>query len=133
MKRFLPLILIGLIPLSAAAAGDTVSSLLTGYQSEGAGNFSAERGKTMWNEPHAQPDGSGTVSCASCHGSDLTKTGEHMKTGKLIEAMAPSVNPERLTDPAKIEKWFLRNCKGTFGRECTAQEKGDFLTYIQSN
>ncbi|HCS12500.1 MAG TPA: hypothetical protein DIW28_01710, partial [Zetaproteobacteria bacterium] len=44
---------------------------------------------------------------------------------KRIEPMAPSVNPERLTDPAKIEKWFGRNCEWTIGRDCTAQEKAD--------
>jgi len=35
-------------------------------------------------------------------------------------------------DAAKTEKWFLRNCKWTMGRTCTAQEKGDFLAYFQS-
>ena len=30
----------------------------------------------------------------------------------------------------KIEKWFKRNCKEAWGRECTAQEKADFLTYL---
>ncbi|MEA3244387.1 MAG: DUF1924 domain-containing protein, partial [Pseudomonadota bacterium] len=33
-------------------------------------------------------------------------------------------------DGKKIEKWFKRNCKWTLGRECTAQEKADFLAYI---
>ena len=46
--------------------------------------------------------------------------------------MAPSVNPKRLTDRTKIEKWFVRNCKWTFGRECTPQEKGDLLSFISS-
>jgi hypothetical protein len=46
--------------------------------------------------------------------------------------MAPSVNAARLTDQAKIVKWLHRNCKWTLGRECTPQEKGDFLTYIRS-
>jgi len=50
----------------------------------------------------------------------------------VIDPMALSVNPERYTDPDKIEKWFLRNCKWTLGRECTAQEKGDVLTYLGS-
>jgi hypothetical protein len=36
----------------------------------------------------------------------------------------------RLTDVASIEKWFLRNCRGTWGRECSAQEKGDLLLFI---
>ena len=44
--------------------------------------------------------------------------------------MAPSVNPKRLTDRSKIEKWFKRNCKWTLGRECTPQEKGDILTFL---
>lgn len=131
MKRLLPFILLGIAPITAMAATGVVNELLAGYQSQGADSFSAERGKAMWNEPHATPKGN--VSCASCHGTDLTRSGKHLRTGKLIEPMAPSVNAERLSDPAKIEKWFLRNCKATLGRECTAQEKGDFLSYIQTN
>lgn len=46
--------------------------------------------------------------------------------------MAPSANPERLTDVRKIEKWFKRNCKWTLGRECSAQEKTDLLLYINN-
>ena len=133
MKRWFIVIFIGLMPFTAIAASGTVSERLANYQSQGATDFSAKRGKAMWNEKHTLPNDSRKISCSSCHGSDLTQTGEHIKTGKLIEPMAPSINSERLTDAAKIEKWFLRNCKGTLGRECTVQEKGDFLTYIQSN
>jgi hypothetical protein len=42
------------------------------------------------------------------------------------------VNPQRLTDPAKIEKWLTRNCRWTLGRECTAGEKADFIAYIKT-
>ena len=45
-------------------------------------------------------------------------------------AMAPSVASGRYTDPGKVEKWFGRNCLWTWGRECTAQEKGDLLEYL---
>jgi len=31
-----------------------------------------------------------------------------------------------------VAKWFRRNCKTVLGRECTAQEKGDILTYLSS-
>jgi len=41
--------------------------------------------------------------------------------------MSPSVNPDRLTDSKKVNKWFKRNCKWTLGRECTAQEKSNFF------
>ncbi len=89
-------------------------------------------GKAGWTQEHPPTDGSPARSCATCHGRDLTKAGRHAKTGKTIEPMAPSVNPQRLTDQAKIEKWLLRNCNWTLGRECTATEKADFLAYIKT-
>jgi hypothetical protein len=46
--------------------------------------------------------------------------------------MAPSVNPARFTNTSKVEKWFKRNCKDVLNRECTAQEKGDVITYLMS-
>ncbi len=89
-------------------------------------------GAAAWVQGHPQPDGSPARSCATCHTDDLTRPGQHAKTGKPIEPMAPSVNPERLTDQAKVEKWLRRNCRWTLGRECTAAEKADFLAYIES-
>jgi len=44
--------------------------------------------------------------------------------------MAVSVNPERYRNEKKIRKWLLRNCKWTFARECSAQEKSDILTWL---
>jgi len=133
MKKLFPIIVLGLAPLTAMAAGSAVPDLLTQYESQGAADFSTERGKTRWSETHLQEKSGQSVSCATCHGANLRNSGSHVKTGKIIEAMSPSVNPNRLSDPAKIEKWFLRNCKWTLGRECTAQEKGDFLSFIQNN
>jgi hypothetical protein len=92
----------------------------------------AAAGASAWTREHAPADGSAMRSCVSCHTRDLTNPGRHAKTGKPIEPMAPSANPSRLRDPAKVEKWFRRNCRWTFGRECTASEKADFLAYIQS-
>jgi hypothetical protein len=46
--------------------------------------------------------------------------------------MALSVNPKRLADPTKVERWFGRNCRWTLGRECSPKEKGDFLRLIRS-
>ena len=53
-------------------------------------------------------------------------------TGKDIEAVAASATPKRYTDPAKVEKWFKRNCNEVLGRACTVQEKGDWLSYMLS-
>lgn len=103
---------------------EAVTTMLQELGAEAAEPFSAESGRARWFEDH---DGR---SCTSCHSESLRVRGRHQKTGKLIEPMAPSVNPERLTKRRKINKWFLRNCKWTLGRECTAQEKGDFLLWL---
>ncbi len=120
---FIPLLL-----LPAIAHSDAVESLLDKYRQQGALEFSAIKGEVRWNQ--ANSDNSGR-SCSDCHGSNLGQDGKHAKTGKRIEPMAPSVNPQRLTDTAKIEKWFRRNCKWTLGRACTAQEMGDYLVYLR--
>ena len=92
----------------------------------------ADAGAAAWTTEHPQAGAAPARSCASCHGPDLTKTGRHAKTGKPIEPLAPSVNPERLTDPKKVEKWLYRNCRWPLGRECSAAEKADFLAFIAS-
>lgn len=117
---------------SAWGSEALVQQQLQQYRSEGASDFSAARGQQMWVSKHIRKRSGKEVSCASCHTSDLTQSGNHIRTGKLIEAMAPSRNAERLSDPAKIEKWFRRNCRWVFGRECTPQEKGDLLLFVQS-
>jgi hypothetical protein len=121
----------GLAAALCAAAQNAVDQQLSAYRQQGAADFSAARGQAMWTEERGERRPGQAQSCASCHGSDLTRQGEHVRTGKPIDPLAPSVNPVRLTDAASIEKWFLRNCKGTWGRECSAQEKGDFLLFIR--
>lgn len=71
------------------------------------------------------------VSCASCHTSDPRNKGM-TRANKVIAPLAPSANPERFTDPVKVEKWFLRNCQDVLERPCTAQEKSDFIEYLRS-
>ena len=113
------------------ALADTVDDLLTIYSNQDAGPFSSEAGQSSFLSQGITKDGK-VRSCTSCHGEQLNKKGKHIVTDKVIQPMAPSVNPERLTDQKKIEKWFRRNCKWTFGRECTAQEKGDFLSFLKN-
>jgi hypothetical protein len=114
------------------ASADVVDDLLNTYQAAGAKDFSAGKGDDLWHQSHADPEQTGkTRSCATCHGKDLRAKGKHVRTGKVIDPMAPSVNKERLTDAKFIEKWFKRNCKWVVGRECTPQEKGDLLSYLR--
>jgi cytochrome c553 len=94
--------------------------------------FSADKGKALWTKSFVNNKQSQARSCASCHTENLKAVGKHVKTRKPIEPLAPSVNNERLTDIKSINKWLLRNCKWTMGRECTAMEKGHLLTYIKT-
>lgn len=118
--------------LITSVATGSPEDILQGYENAGAGPFDPVAGRTAWIQEHRPTDGGDARSCVSCHGRDLTRPGKHVKTGKAIEPLAVSVNPGRLTDPKKVEKWFRRNCRWTRGRECTPQEKGDFVRYITS-
>lgn len=118
-----------LLAVSPALARQGYDQAMEMYRGEGAGPFDAGHGKELWYQVNHGDDGKERT-CHTCHGKDLNRSGKHARTGKVIDPMAPSVNPERFTELKKIEKWFKRNCKWTFGRECTSQEKGDILSYL---
>ena len=124
------LILWGILPLSASA--DAVVDLQARYLSLGAEQFDPAAGAALWQQEFTDEKSGQQRSCTLCHTAQLGNPGKHAKTGKPIEPMSPSVNPQRLTDQAKIEKWLKRNCKWTLGRECTPQEKGDLLSFIRN-
>ena len=130
MKMMRTLGIAGLMATSIAYGFDV--KLIEDYRNAGAGPFSQSAGRSAWIQEHPSSSGGDTRSCSSCHGTDLTQPGRHIKTGKPIEPMALSVNSSRLADPKKVEKWFGRNCRWTLGRECTPQEKGDFIRFMTS-
>lgn len=124
------LIAVALATASAPALAATPAELLSGYEAEArmAGAFkgaSAPRGEQFFTSRHGAE-----WSCSSCHGSPPTAQGKHAKTGKAIGPLAPSANPERFTDTAKVEKWFKRNCNDVLARACTPAEKADVLAYL---
>ena len=115
--------------LSTATFAGPREDLLTQYAAAAkVTSFSAARGQTLHTQNFSggKPD---TPSCTTCHGKDTRGAGLAL-TGKAIEPVAVSVSPIRYTDPAKVEKWFKRNCTEVLGRECTPQEKGDWLTFV---
>lgn len=132
MNRVLKGIALLLVVAPICAQADAISELEVEYQAKGASSFSAAAGEALWKKTFVDAEKGDKRSCTSCHTIDLKQSGKHANTGKVIKPMAPSVNPERLTDVKKIKKWFVRNCKWTIGRECTDQEKGDVLSYIKS-
>ncbi len=120
-----------LLASTQAATAETPTGILSNLETtakqadRGFRGFSAPRGEQFFKSTHGHE-----WNCASCHGNNATATGKHAKTGKLIQPLAPAANAERFTDPAKVEKWFKRNCNDVLGRACTAQEKGDVLAYL---
>ena len=89
---------------------------------------SVSEGKRLWYKSQII-DGQ-ERSCATCHGLDLTLAGKHQRTMKLIEPMSQKVNNKRFRSEKKVEKWFKRNCKWAWGRECSSQEKSDILMFL---
>ncbi len=121
---------------SAGALAAPPAALIERYEAQARAadpafaGFSVERGESLHRTRYAlgKPD---TPACTSCHGEDTRAAGK-TRTGKLIEPMAPSVVGTRYSDPAKVEKWFKRNCTEVLGRECTPQEKGDWLAWMKT-
>lgn len=111
--------------LAQGAFAATPADLLSAYVAGAGSAPQPARGQQFFNVTHGRE-----WSCASCHGAMPVQAGKHAGTGKPIAAMAPAFNPERFTDAAKSEKWFRRNCNDVVGRECTAAEKADVLSWL---
>ena len=112
--------------LSTAHAANPADTL-AGFTAQAGTAPVATRGQEFFTKTHGRE-----WSCASCHGAVPTQTGKHASTSKPIGPLAPSFNAERFTDKAKTDKWFRRNCNDVVGRECTASEKADVLSWLIS-
>ncbi len=144
MKRTLHVLLalIGFISLSAQANDNDVSKqsdvekkLLSKFALEAKKEnpkftFSVEAGREFYT--FRRTFGPRDVSCSACHTDNPANEGKHLETKKPIKPLAPAVNPDRFTDAAKAEKAFAKHCMDLLKHDCTAQQKGDFLTYLMS-
>jgi cytochrome c553 len=110
---------------TAHAADTSPTQQLNHWAAQAGAPAKAERGQALFNQRQG-----GEWSCASCHGTPPTAQGKHASTGKAIAPLAPAFNAKAFTDTAKVDKWFKRNCKDVFSRECSAQEKADVLAYL---
>ncbi len=125
-------LLLGL-PSRAHAAGPLATELLREYEAQARranpafSGFSAEAGHKLYLATFTVDGQAG--SCSSCHTPDPRRAGR-TPAGKVVEPLSPNANPARLTDRREVEKWFTRNCKQVVGRECTAEEKGNFVTWM---
>ncbi|MFH2135490.1 MAG: DUF1924 domain-containing protein [Pseudomonadota bacterium] len=114
---------------AAPALAETPQQIQVSYIEEAAHGFkpSAERGRELFIKQWGISER--TPSCTSCHGKDMHAQGKHVKTGKPIAPLTPVVNAERFTEAKQVAKWFKRNCKEVLGRECSAEEKADFIQF----
>ncbi|WP_026381385.1 DUF1924 domain-containing protein [Afifella pfennigii] len=119
-----------LIATPALAQSTSPSDLIQRYSAEAGRAADAGRGKSFFlaNHGSGKPD---TPSCTTCHTKNPRSAGK-ARTGKTIDPLAPSANGARLTDLAKVEKWFRRNCDSVLGRSCTAGEKADVVAWLAS-
>lgn len=123
----------GLLLAGTGARAETPNDFLAGFAKEAQSadanfkGFSAQRGEQFFKARHG-----GEWSCTSCHTERPGQTGRHAVTGKRIDALAPQANAERFTSRRQVEKWFKRNCNDVLDRLCTAQEKGDVLSYLMT-
>lgn len=133
MKRQLTLLACAAMLVATPAAAGPRDDILATYAAAakvadaGFSGFDAGRGKALYEQQNTVSAES--PSCSSCHSASPLKAGK-TRAGKAIDPMAVSVTADRFTDAEKVEKWFGRNCNTVLGRECTALEKGDFITYL---
>ena len=88
----------------------------------------AARGEKFFRTERSTAAGD-KMACAACHTADPRQSGQ-TRAHKKIEPLAPAANAARFSDPAKVEKWFGRNCNDVLGRPCTAAEKADFIAWL---
>lgn len=121
------------LTLGAALVGTAATA-----QAADAGAGQALYSKEIAGNKYATSSGKPAVGCVTCHGTNLSSNGAHVKTGKVIGPMAASAGyidkkgNKRFTDTKKMAKWFKRNCNGVLGRECSAVEKENFLAFVKS-
>jgi uncharacterized membrane protein len=110
-----------------AQAQTTPAEQMAAYLAQSGQPAQVARGQEFFSTKHGKE-----WSCSTCHTAKPTVDGKHATTGKVIAPMAPAFNAQRFTDAAKTEKWFRRNCNDVVGRECTAGEKADLLSWLLS-
>jgi len=105
--------------------------ILLGEQKATFKGFSVQRGKDLYFLERQHQKSGEIRSCTTCHQKDARSRGE-THVGKSVDPLAPVAVASRFQDIPKVEKWFRRNCKWVLERECSDQEKGDFITYLFS-
>lgn len=111
---------------AAPALAESPQAIMQSYATAANSTPSAERGQAFFTTKQKEH------SCSSCHGPVPVGMGKNVETGREIKPMAPAANPERFKDPARVERFFNRQCNFVYGRACTAGEKADVIAFLIS-
>lgn len=127
------LALLGFVSFSAQADVTTAEQAAKDYglfakRLNPQSTLSAEAGRAFFIKKVVV--GGKDLSCAACHTDNPANPGKHNETGKPIKPMAPSVNPQRFSDLNKSAMGFTKHCRDLYGKDCSPQDKGDFITYL---
>ena len=122
-------ILAGALALGGLAAqAATPAELQAGYAAQAGTPGVAARGEQFFSTRQGRE-----WSCATCHGARADAARQacldrqaHRRAWR--RRSTPSASPM----PAKVEKWFRRNCNDVVGRECSAAEKADVLAWLNT-
>ena len=120
-------LLLALQPGAAFAA--TPAELLAAYVKQAGAPASVERGQRLFEKKF---DNDFDWTCATCHTSNPLQAGTHAVTGKPIAPLAPAAQADRFSNLTQVEFHFRLNCRDVVGRECTAGEKADVLSWLIS-
>ncbi len=123
---------------------EVMNKLLATYTEKAKVEFKEEKGRgAISDKPFSAGAGrefylvrrtwqSKDFTCSGCHTEDPKKEGKHIQTKSPIMPLAPAVNPERFINVQKVEKNFTDHCMDLHDRDCSAYEKGSFITYLKS-
>ncbi len=118
--------------LAAAASPQELGAAYAAEAARQAPGFqpSARRGAEFYARRFAVSEK--MPACSACHSELPLQPGRHAVTGKAIKPLAPRAEVARFSEPAKVEKWFRRNCTEVVGRACSAAEKADFILFASA-
>lgn len=137
MRKFAYILVaaLGFFSLPAQADVDGAKQLVKQYQALVKGVnptyvLNAEAGRAFYVKKHAVKGKQ--MACTDCHGDSPKGVGKHAETGKKIAPLSPYVNPKRFSNLKKTEETFDKHCVDVLERNCTSQEKGDYIVYVLS-
>jgi mono/diheme cytochrome c family protein len=110
------------VPAQAA----TPAEILAAYAKKAGAPGVPERGQKLFNQDFNRD----FPGCSACHGAVPVKAGKDLVSDKAIEPLAPQANAKRFVDATRVELKFKLNCMDVVGRECTAQEKADIMSWL---